>query len=357
MFAPGATILDALKAREIELDDFAKRISRSRQTIELLLIGDVEIDREMAIALSDVIGASPKFWLQRQADFAHDRHLVQGDAAEKLKEWMLSFPVADMVKLGWIPSTKSIQEKIKNCLEFFGVNSVDQWEARYSAELKAVAFRSSASLKADIPATIAWIRRGEIEATAAQCDLWDKEKFRSVLPVLRKLSRQKDPAIFIPMLKKIAASCGVAVVISRTPAGCRASGATKFVSAEKAMMMLSFRHRSDDHFWFTVFHEAAHLLLHDTSLLFIENGDEVMEKEEGEADQFAQDFLVSPEDRREFPQIRRDIKAVARFAQRIGVSQGVVLGQLQHLGYVDKKYMNRLKRRYDWDEIERATIL
>jgi hypothetical protein len=38
------------------------------------------------------------------------------------------------------------------------------------------------------------------------------------------------------------------------------------ISPNKAMVILSFRYLSDDHFWFTFFHEIAHLLLHNASL-------------------------------------------------------------------------------------------
>ncbi|MFX9089566.1 ImmA/IrrE family metallo-endopeptidase, partial [Acinetobacter baumannii] len=44
------------------------------------------------------------------------------------------------------------------------------------------------------------------------------------------------------------------------------------LTPEKAMVLLSFRHLSDDHFWFTLFHEFAHLLLHNNQT-FIDTDD------------------------------------------------------------------------------------
>lgn len=354
---PGATVLDALKARSIDVAEFAQQMGYPRESIDRLITGDLVIDWDMAVALADNVGASPKFWLQRQADFDLDRHIIPATIAPQIREWLKSLPVSDMVRFGWLPAPSGFQEKASNCFQFFGVRSVAEWEERYAGEVKAVAFRSSASLESDIRATVAWLRKGEIEAGQTECAAWDKEKFIKALDEIKPLTRVKSPADFLPKLKKIASDCGVVVVVSRSPKGCRASGATKFIDKTRALMMLSFRHRSDDHFWFTFFHEAAHLILHDESHLFLENGSEVEEICEAEANDFAQNFLIPVEYRSEMESIRRDFKAIVRFARRIGVSHGIVVGQLQFLRLIDRSWLNRLKQRYDWDEIEAAINL
>ncbi len=354
---PGATIIDALHANDIPLDEFATLLERSRDQIDQLISGGMSIDRELAIQLSDIIGASPTFWLQRQADYDLDRQLVGDDREHGLKQWVAAFPTRDMAKFGWMPTTRSFDEKLANCFEFFGVKSVTEWEDRYSNELQSVAFRSSAKIEADIPATIAWLRKGELEAESRNCQPWNKAKLKQLLPELRELTREKKPAVFVPEMIKRLATCGVALVISRTPSGCRASGATKFVNTHRALMLLSFRHRTDDHFWFTFFHEAAHLLLHDNTRLFIENGDCVMEKEEEEANKFAQDFLIPAEYRSELFEIRRDYRRIARFAKKVGVSAGIVVGQLQFHEYVPRSHFNKMKHHFEWPDVEMVSNL
>lgn len=128
-----------------------------RSIVDGLLSGEHQIDRELAIALSDVIGASPRFWLQRQADYEVDRHVIPSHAVDGIKEWLETLPLADMGRLGWIPSTRSFNEKAIGCLQFFGVNSVEQWHERYSQELSTVAFRTSATLAPDVRSTAAWL--------------------------------------------------------------------------------------------------------------------------------------------------------------------------------------------------------
>ncbi len=63
------------------------------------------------------------------------------------------------------------------------------------------------------------------------------------------------------------------------------------------MIALSDRYKKDDFFWFTFFHEAAHLLLHSKKETFVDDGTD-NDLLEDEANRFAADFLI-PSDRAE----------------------------------------------------------
>ncbi len=162
------------------------------------------------------------------------------------------------------------------------------------------------------------------------------------------LTRKRDPKLFIPELKRRCAECGVAVVIVRAPTGCRASGATRFLSRDKALLLLSFRYLSDDHFWFTFFHEAGHLLLHGKSALFLEGPNMLSTKEEEEASGFAARTLIPSEFRPGLLDLGVDGRQVIRFARLVGVSPGVVVGQLQYLRRLSPRQLNNLKTRFRW---------
>lgn len=51
----------------------------------------------------------------------------------------------------------------------------------------------------------------------------------------------------------------------------RVSGVIRWLTPEKAGFALSGRFKKGDHFWFTVFHELGHVLLHGKRLTFIDN--------------------------------------------------------------------------------------
>ncbi len=93
----------------------------------------------------------------------------------------------------------------------------------------------------------------------------------------------------------LCASAGVALVLTPEFTGTHLSGAVRWLSPEKAILQLSLRHKTDDQFWFSFFHEARHLLGRkrvdhvDGVEQYIESGDD-----EDEADRFARDTLIPP---------------------------------------------------------------
>ena len=82
------------------------------------------------------------------------------------------------------------------------------------------------------------------------------------------------------------------MVIVPAPSGCKVSGATLFPQQDKALLLLSFRYLSDDHFWFSFFHEVGHLLLHGIEKIFLEGVDEINQNDEEEANKFAAELLI-----------------------------------------------------------------
>jgi Zn-dependent peptidase ImmA (M78 family) len=112
--------------------------------------------------------------------------------------------------------------------------------------------------------------------------------------------------------------------------------------------MLSFRYLSDDHFWFTFFHEAGHLLLHSQQSIFLESDDMAITLMEQEANNFAAETLVPGDLRAEMLRLRMNPRDIIRFAVQTGISPGIVVGQLQHHKKIAYSRFNRLKRRYKW---------
>lgn len=344
---PGATIADVLEERRLSAGELAERLGRSDEEIHGLLDGRMQITADLAARLASVLGASASFWLNREAQYRSD--LQRLALAPSPSDWLRDLPFADMVKFGWVDSAPP-SARLAAGLEFFDVETLQEWHSRYSEVLEMTAFRKSAAHDSLFAATAAWLRQGEIRSAAIPCKQWSAVRFRELLTELRPLTRKKDPAAFVPELKKRCAECGVAVVIARAPKGCRASGATRFVSEDRALLLLSFRFLSDDHFWFSFFHEAGHLLLHAARRTFLE-GLGVTTVEEEEANDFAAAVLVPPRFHADLFKLRPELKEIARFAREIGVSPGIVVGQLQHHRRVAKNHWNGLKVRFEWDEL------
>ena len=136
----------------------------------------------------------------------------------------------------------------------------------------------------------AWLRKGEIEAREIECSPYRKKTFAAVLQKIRSLTVEGQE-VFIPKMQSLCAQAGVAVVFVPELPKCRASGAARWLNRGKALVQLSFRYKTNDHLWFTFFHEAAHVLRGDRNRTFIDEfGSRDLASEEEYADRFAADI-------------------------------------------------------------------
>ena len=341
---PGDTIQDILRERKLSISDFAKKVGSTEAEAAALLRGSARVTIALARQLTQTLGASVEFWMSREFHYRQER--LRANATEE--DWIESLPIRDMVKFGWLGAIPKKTKEIAACLHFFDVPDLAAWRSRYSYLSQSAVFRTSPSFVSRPGALAVWLRQGEIEAKSIPCSPWNRDGFVESLSGIRGLTREKDPSKFIPILRKICSAHGVAVVALRAPTGCRASGATRFLLRDKALLLLSFRHLSDDQFWFTFFHEAGHLSLHGENSFFVEGATTVRSKEEDEADNFAEATLIPKTHIDALLSLPLNGREVMRFARMIGVSPGIVVGQLQHFKRIERYQLNNLKRRYTW---------
>jgi HTH-type transcriptional regulator/antitoxin HigA len=345
---PGDTIADILEERSYSQLEFAQRMGYTPKHANELLRSRAPISPETARKLELVLGATADFWIARETQYRGKVTPTPRNVERKGEEaWLKELPVRDMLQYGWLTPDFFTTNPEAACLRFFGVADVQAWRATYRNVLEMAAFRTSPTFRSQPGAVAAWLRQGEIQSISVQCKPWDPKTFQKALYEMRPLTRKRDPKLFLPELTRRCADCGVAVAIVRAPTGCRASGATRFLSPSKALLLLSFRYLSDDHFWFTFFHEAGHLILHSKNALFLEGG-KASSAEESEANEFSAGVLVPFEFQSKLEHLRVERHEIRNFAKTIGVSPGIVLGQLQYRGKARPNQLNTLKARFQF---------
>ncbi len=349
---PGLTLEETLGERCMSQAQLAERTGRPRKTINEIIKGRAAITPETAIQLERVLGIPASFWNERQKQFEESRarnqaHLELTASAE----WPKCFPFAQMARQGWISRASSGVAKVEALLRFFQVGSPQEWAKVYGAPRMGTTFRQSKSFRTDPYALSAWIRKGEIGVSELHCGAFDRRGFRGALVEVRRLVRDL-PDDFASKLVERCASAGVAVVFVPLIKGVHAWGATRWLPGGRAMLLLSLRGRYEDVFWFSFFHEAAHLLLHDKREVFVEDTGHRPDGAEDEADTFARDYLVSPA--LWVPFVRTgpafSAEAVRAFARAADTSAGVVVGRLQHERLIPPSHLNGLRRKADYAE-------
>jgi HTH-type transcriptional regulator / antitoxin HigA len=349
---PGDTISRLMLLREIPEDELADGLGLHTGDFHLLLTGQARITSQIAEALADTLGSTSRFWLARDTAYVDARERLAKHVALDASTWVKAMPIKSMKEFNWLSPKISKQNLSDEVLKFFGCETLEEWNLNYSGGLGNIAFRTSFAFEIDTMATLVWLRAGEKQAQLLPLKEFNKNAFRNLLPRLKKLSAFKHPRTFLPKLKEACQSVGVALTTARAPSGCRASGATWTLDGGNPIIHLSFRHRSEDHFWFSFFHEAGHVLLHDGEHIDIEGGDAAPfdnEQVEREADNFAQDALVPTEMLNELKESNPNSKKVMAFAREAGVTPGIIVGQLEKAGVIPHGKMYFLKHTYHWD--------
>jgi len=116
------------------------------------------------------------------------------------------------------------------------------------------------------------------------------------------------------------------------------------------VIQLSARHKSDDHLWFSFFHEAARIHLHDKTSVFVDGTGRGGADLEVEANDWAANALVPRPAWERFAEASSSSEtAVRAFAEEQAIAPGIVLGRLQHERHLRRNTrLNRLKVRYKW---------
>jgi len=347
---PGETLRETLETIGMKQAELAERTGRPKKTINEIVAGKAAITAETALQLERVLGIPASFWNNLERNYRESlARLKEEEELRTQGKWLNTFPVSALTKMGWIPKVDSPAKTLRAIFNFFGVAGIEEW--RFFWENPRADYRDSKVYEANRPAIAAWLRKGEIEAAKLETKPYNLRAFRMALREIRSVT-VKPPEIFEPGMRNFCAESGVAVVFVPELPGTHVYGATRWLKATKPLIQMSLRGKTDDHLWFTFFHEAGHLLLHGKDELFIEGSDqgykgEEREEKEQEANRFSQDFMIPPQEYQTFVQDRQfDLTSIRRFAEKLGIPPGIIVGRLQHDRVISFNHGNTLKKRF-----------
>lgn len=351
LVTPGEVLEDYLESLHMSQADLAARTGLAKKTINEIIKGKSPITTETALKFERALRRPAHFWSNLESRYQEDcTRINEKERLEADLHWLKVVPINDMAKLGWVEKLNDKHRQLETILQFFGIASVDRWDTVWGDY--QVAFRQTQSQKRNVVAISAWLRRGELEAQQIYCEPFDRSRFQEVLKEVRALTTD-PPQVFQPKLEELCASAGVAVVFVPGLPKTGVYGATRWIGAgpgKKAVVQLSLLYKTNDHLWFTFFHEAGHILKHGRREIFIEaNG--CTEEKENEANAFARNSLIPPKDYARFLASWdcRSHQPISAFAATIGIAPGIVVGRLQHDKHLPHSHGNKLKVRYKWE--------
>ncbi|MGB0388167.1 MAG: ImmA/IrrE family metallo-endopeptidase [Ardenticatenaceae bacterium] len=348
---PGDTLEETLEYLNITSEEFAKQTGYPTKTIHEVLVGQAPITPHMALQFERVLDIPASFWNNRERSYREGlERLKDQEPFEVQLKWVEHFPIKELVELGWIEDwQEELDEQLWELLYFFDALFPKEWQKLWMKAPVAM-FRQSSAKENNPYALSAWLRKGELDADEIECAPYDKEKFQAVLHEIRPLTTE-PPELFLEPLVKRCAEAGVAVVFVPALSQISVSGATRWLTDSQALIQLTCSYKSDQQLWFSFFHEAGHIVLHDKQEIFLEHdGKHDQAEKEQEANQFAADMLIGPNAYQQFVQQTTAFTKtrICHFAQQIGIAPGIVVGRLQHDGHLPLTDYNQLKRPLHW---------
>jgi HTH-type transcriptional regulator / antitoxin HigA len=341
----GATLRSTLAQLEMSQADLAARTGLSLKHINQVVQGVAPLTPDTALLLEKATGVPARIWNVREALYrerkarAEDKEFLATDSA-----WLKQLPVKELIRRGVLMPNNDPGVMLEQLCRFFGVANREAWERVWREPLAS--FRKSPKFTTDAGAVAAWLRLGEMKAKKpGEPAPYDARKFREMLHQIRSLSASSSRDLFEQVVG-LCAAAGVVVVFVPEIKGTHCWGAARWLTPTKALIQLSLRYKSDDHVWFSFFHEAAHLLLHGKKETFI-TSDEFTDASEEEADEFAESFLIP----RHYDQQLRSltVSGIVGFARELGIAPGIVVGRMQKEKLIGwNSQANALKRGVDF---------
>ncbi|HUX57534.1 MAG TPA: helix-turn-helix domain-containing protein [Bacteroidales bacterium] len=344
---PGDTIQETIDYIGMSQAELATRMGRPKEKLNDIIKGREPISISAAIKLERVLGIAASFWINREQEYREELARIEEEQS-LLKEvsWLQNFPVSDLKKMGVLPSTSNETELVRSLLNFFGIATVSQWNDIYIGKNITAAFRISLANTNNPHSIASWLRLGEINVSKQKLPDYDEKGFKETLNTLKKTVKD-HPSDFMETLQRSCFDCGVGIVFTKCLHKAPISGATRWIYG-KPLIQLSDRYKTNNHFWFSYYHEAGHILLHGKKEVFLEDieGAIIDKVKEEQADKFAESHLFPLASMKNLLTDGITRSNIIKYAKKLKTHPAIIVGQLQHYGHLGYNKMNDFKVKY-----------
>ncbi len=347
---PGVYIKDALEELGMSQTEFAYRTGLSIKNVSTLINGESNITFEVAKKLASYFGSSIDVWMNLQNYY--DKYLCEEREEQEYKEdWEIAKAFDRKFICNYCHVNFDIKKKEKTIDELRTCFNVTLLKALKQPDLY-VFFKASTQKEIDEKTIImrnAWLTIADKNARKMSCKKeFDKGALISVIPSIRELTLEK-PKNFLPKLESLLSNAGVKLVILPYLSHSNVSGATKWLSNEKCVLVaINDCGKEADRFWFSLFHELGHAIKnHKRHMTISYEKNKIIDQEEIEANEFAMDSLIDKNSYSNFVnEGKYDLESIHRFASKEGVADFIVIGRLQNDGIVSWDKYREQKIRY-----------
>ncbi len=341
---PGEFIKEELELRGWSQQDLASILGLSLQTVHKLIHNKQPITLEVARRLSKAFGQSPQYWLNLDNNY---RLRLEEETAEEqntgIRAQLFKYmPLREMCKKGWLlcdltDTTRLVQE-VK---AFWEIDELDF--SFIDRELLPNFRRSRAYQQFDAYYALTWFKMAQKCARLYSVSAYNRQKLIRLTEQLHRFTvQERGIQEFLERLEQTGVKFFLLSHLPKT----YADGAAFFMEGNPVVVYTK-RYDRIDNFWFTIAHELAHVILHfnNRKSIFIDRLDQIESEEEKEADELASRWLKTKSILNYFEQYKKYISRfrVQQCSTELEIHPGIIVGVLQHHGYLSHKNLNKFK--------------
>lgn len=259
-FGPGYFIREQMEFREWTQEDLAEVTGITLKHINKILQDKQPLTLETARILSEVFNTSAQYWVNLDTAYRlwKEQEKSEKEIAADIKSMIYErMPVRDMVRKGWIPPIRSIQELKEETLRFWGWNTLD-FTRLDRQDIPCYTRKSTAYHQFNASYALTWYQMARKVADPIPRATYNKTRLEDLYEQLHRFTSERDGiSKFLAELER----CGVVFFILPHLQKTYLDGAA-FLSRKNPVIVYTGRYKRIDNFWFTLAHEIAHVLKH-----------------------------------------------------------------------------------------------
>ncbi len=332
-FGPGEHIREEIEARGWSEGEFADILGISEKHLSEILNDKTPMTIPLARLIGKAFGTTPQVWMNLYINYIEDKGFL-----EKKKEHILDdvgirseiymiMPVNDMVKKGWIPPRCSSAELLNCVKKMWGTDVIKNIIKEIDAK-PLPSFRKTEKDGFSRNYSQTWLKIAENIADRVKVPAYKPAIFAKICDLANEYTVKKDGVgEFLEDIRKAGVKFFVLPHLKKT----YIDGAA-FMDGKNPVIVYTGRYDRVDNFWFTMLHEAGHVLKHLKSgnAKFIDDLSDLVGKQEEEADMFSSEKLKIGQILRRFDEdFNNRLSWIISVSKELHVSSAVVVGALQ----------------------------
>lgn len=328
---PGETLRESLDDRNMTQKQLAANVGMTEQHVSRVIKGKTNISGSFAKKLEYALGIPASFWLNLQKNY--DLELAEYEDRNNITEReydIYARILAVLEDIYAVRDGKMEEDKAFGVIQarkLFKLASLEN----IALQRSAIAYRASKAAGIDEYVAYAWhtlcncyLDRSDTPKTC------NREKLFNRVGTIKAIMFEADINKAIASLRELFFDLGIRFAVVPHHKGAPVHGMTRLNADGTIDLCLTIRKSRADIFWFSLFHEIAHILSGDV----LDDGVHVQTEEaELEADRLATNLLISEESYADFLKANSfNPTDVSRLARDNDVPEHIVIGRLQNDG-------------------------